>query len=373
MSVNYSVLGLIFASMHDDTVAELTKQRTMGSIPFGGRYRLIDFPLSNMVNSGVPEVGVITKSNYGSLLDHLGSGREWDLARKKGGLHLLPPYSQTGGIYKGRLDALNNVGSFLAHSQAKYVILADCDIVTAMDFNPVLTKHIESGADITCVYSHAYYDSEKNQRTTILGMDESGRVRDVLYDPQISGECDICLNTFVMSTEFLKQVAADAASRNLYSLTRDVLQAKKDEFNILGYEHKGFFTKIDSLQSYYNANKMLLDTEKRSALFTKDLPIYTKIGDKGPVKYGLESNISNSLIADGCIIEGTVENSILFRGVKVGKDTVIKDSILMQGTVIGSKCAVTSVITDKNVEISNEKVLTGSETYPLYISKNAKI
>lgn len=373
MSVNYSVLGLIFASMHDSSVAELTKQRTMGSILYGGRYRLIDFPLSNMVNSGIPEVGVITKSNYSSLLDHLGSGREWDLSRKKGGLHLLPPYSQLGGIYKGRLDALNNVWSFVGHSSAKYVILSDCDVVTTIDFNPVLKQHIESGADITAVYSKKYYDCEKNQCTTILELDDENRIKDVLVDPQISGECSICLDMFILSKEFLKKIVFDAASRNQYSFTREILQGKKDEYKIMGYEHDGFFTKIDSIQSFYKSNMMLLDTDKRNALFTKDLPVYTKIGDNGPVKYGLESNVKNSLIADGCVIEGTVENSILFRGVKVGKGSVVKNSVLLQGTEIGNKCSITSIITDKNVEISNEKVLTGSETYPLYIGKNGKI
>ncbi len=373
MSINYSVLGLIFASMHDNTVAELTKQRTMGSILYGGRYRLIDFPLSNMVNSGISEVGVITKSNYGSLLDHLGSGREWDLARKKGGLHLLPPYSQTGGIYKGRLDALSNVWSYVNHASAEYVVLSDCDIVTSIDYTSALQQHIDTGADITCIYGKGVYNCENNHLTTILAFDEDNRVKDVLYDPQISGECNICLNMFIMSTDFLKKIVSDATSRNLYSLTRDVLQAKKDEYKIMGYFHDGFFTKIDSVQSYYNANMMLLDTDKRNALFTKDLPIYTKVGDKAPVKYGLESNISNSLVADGCVIEGTVENSILFRGVKVGKGSVVKNCVLLQDTEIGSKCCVTSVITDKNVEISNEKVITGSETYPLYISKNGKV
>lgn len=373
MSINYSVLGLIFASMHDYTIAEMTKQRTMGSIPYGGRYRLIDFPLSNMVNSGIPEVGVITKSNYGSLLDHLGSGREWDLARKKGGLHLLPPYSQTGGIYKGRLDALSNVWSFVGHSSAKYVILADCDMVTTIDFNPVLNHHIESGADITCVYQKALYDGEKNQSTTLLEFDDDCRVTEVLYNPSFKGECNVCLNMFVMSTEFLKKIVTDAVSRNLYSLTRDVLQAKKDVYNIMGYEHKGFFTKVDSIQSYYEANMTLLNTEKRNELFQKKFPVYTKVGDNGPVKYGLESDINNSLIADGCVIEGKVENSVLFRGVKVAKGAVVKNCVLLQGTKIGSKCKLDSIITDKNVEISEEKVITGSASYPLYISKNSKI
>ncbi|MGN0579485.1 MAG: glucose-1-phosphate adenylyltransferase subunit GlgD [Ruminococcus sp.] len=373
MSVNYSVLGLIFASMHDSSVAELTKQRTMGSLPFGGRYRLIDFPLSNMVNSGVPEVGVITKSNYGSLLDHLGSGREWDLSRKKGGLHLLPPYSQTGGIYKGRLDALSNIWSFVEHSSAKHVILANCDIITSIDFNPVLRQHIDSEADITLIYSKCKYDSEISHGATVLEFDEENRLKDVLADPQFTGECNIWTEMFIISKDFLKKIVSDAASRNQYSFTREILQGKKNEYKIMGFEHDGFITRIDSVQSYYTSNMTLLDTEKRAALFRKQHPIYTKIGDNGPVKYGLESNIKNSLIADGCIVEGTVENSILFRGVKVGKGTVVKNCVLLQGTRIGKNCSISSVITDKNVEISDEKVLTGSESYPLYISKNGKI
>ncbi len=372
-SVNYNVLGLIFASMHDSYVSELTKQRTMGSIPFGGRYRLIDFPLSNFVNSGVSEVGVITKSNYGSLLDHLGSGRDWDLARKKGGLHLLPPYSQTGGIYQGRLDALSNIWSFVEHSKAQYVILSNCDVVTTIDFNSVLRQHKETGADITLVYSKSFYDSEKNPSTTILQFGEDNRVNDVMVAPKISGECNQWLEMLIISKDFLKQIVSDAASRNIYSFTREILQNRNSDYKIMGYEHKEFFVRIDSVEGYFAANKMLLDSEKRNALFKNNMPVYTKVGDNGPAKYGLESNIKNSLIADGCIIEGTVENSVIFRGVRIGKDTVVRDSVIMQGTVIGSNCSITSIITDKNVEISDEKVLTGSETYPVYITKNGKI
>lgn len=372
-SVNYNVLGLIFASMHDSYVSELTKQRTMGSIPFGGRYRLIDFPLSNFVNSGVSEVGVITKSNYGSLLDHLGSGRDWDLSRKKGGLHLLPPYSQTGGIYKGRLDALNNVWSFVGHSSAKYVILANADVVTTIDFNPVLKQHMTTEADITLIYSKSSYDSEKNNCATILEFNKDNQLSGVLVDPQISGECNLWLDMMIVSKDFLKKIVFDAASRNLYSFTREILQSRNSEYKIMGYEHKDLFMRIDSIQNYYNSNMTLLDSNKRNAIFKQNMPVYTKVGDNGPAKYGLESNIKNSLIADGCVIEGTVENSILFRGVKVGKGTVVKDSIILQGTKIGVNCSVSSVITDKNVEISDEKVLTGSETYPLYIGKNGKI
>ena len=372
-SVNYNVLGLIFASMHDSYVSELTKQRTMGSIPFGGRYRLIDFPLSNFVNSGVTEVGVITKSNYSSLLDHLGSGRDWDLARKKGGLHLLPPYSQNGGIYKGRLDALSNIWSFVEHSKAQYVILANCDVVATLDFNPILKRHKETEADITLIYSKGFYNSEINHCATILDFGEDGTVSGVLVDPQMSGECNQWLEMMILSKDVLNKIVTDASSKNAYSFTREILQSKNNEYKIMGYEHKGYFTRIDSNQNFYKANMSLLEQDKRDALFRNGATIYTKVGDNAPALYGLESNIKNSLIADGCVIEGTVENSVLFRGVKVGKGTVVKDCVLMQGTVVGEKCSVSSVITDKNVVISDEKILTGSETYPLYVGKNGKI
>lgn len=373
MIVNYNVLGLVFASMHDSYVSELTNQRTMGSIPFGGRYRLIDFPLSNFVNSGVSEVGVITKSNYGSLLDHLGSGRDWDLARKKGGLHLLPPYSQNGGIYKGRLDALSNIWSFVEHSHAKYVILANCDIVTTIDFTPVLNQHISSEADVTLIYSKGSYDSEKSSFATILEFDEDNRLKGAMVNPQISGECNLWLDMLIISKECLKKIVFGATSRNLYSFTKEILQNRTDEYKILGYEHKNLFMRIDNTNNYYDANMLMLEADKRNALFSSKKPVYTKVGDNGPVKYGLESKVSNSLIADGCIIEGTVENSILFRGAKVGKGSVVKDSILFQGTKIGENCTITGVIADKNVTADDGRVVTASSASPLYVKKNAKI
>lgn len=374
MSVNYNVLGLIFASIHDKHVKELTDSRTMGSIPYGGRYRLIDFPLSNMVNSNVPEVGVITKANYGSLLDHLGSGREWDLSRKKGGLHLLPPFVQNSdGLYEGRLDALNKVWTYVEHSPAKYVILANCDVVTSIDYNPVLKQHIDTGADITLIYSQGHYDFKNNRGATIVDFDENNYLKDVLSDPGISGSCKIWLESFIVSKDFLWDIVKDAESRNEKSFTRHILQSNRDKYKIMGYEHKEFFTRIDNISNYYQSNMMLLQSDIRKGLFRENMPIYTKIGDNGPVKYGVKANVKDSLIADGCIIEGTVENSVLFRGVKVGKGAVVKNCVLLQGTNIGDDCKVTALITDKNVTISDSRVITGSESYPLYINKNGTL
>ncbi|MBQ8569821.1 MAG: glucose-1-phosphate adenylyltransferase subunit GlgD [Oscillospiraceae bacterium] len=374
MSMNRKVLGIIFANMHENTISDLTKERTMGSVMFGGRYRLIDFTLSNMVNSGIDEVGVITKSNYQSLLDHLGSGSEWDLARKKGGLHLLPPFSHVqSGMYRGRLEALYGVSDFIMRSDAEYVIMTDCDVVTSMDYTPIIEQHIASKADITAVYANDVIDIETARTSTVFGMNSDGRINDVLISPSISGSANLSLNTFVLSKDCLKNLILEGASRSLYSFERDILQARTREYNIMGYCHKNYFRKINSMISYYNANMDLLDSDKRKQLFPDNAPVYTKVRDNPPAKYAIGASVKNSLVADGCIIEGTVENCIVFRGAKVGKGAVVKNSIIMQDTVIAPKCDVNCVITDKLVNISEGRMLTGSRNYPLYIGKGAVI
>lgn len=374
MGTNQNILGLVFASMHDDEIFDLTKLRTMGSVPFGGRYRLVDFPLSNFTNSGFSQVGVIAKRNYGSLLDHVGSGREWDLARKKGGLHLLPPYSHTSStVYNGKLDALGNIWSFVEHASAEYVVLTDCNIVTNIDYRPAIAAHIESGADITAIYAKGYYDQATETSATIFGIGGDGFVNDVMIDPPMTGSCNLGLDMYIMSKDFLRRIVKESMSRNRFSLRKDILMNRNANYKVLAYEHNSYFSKIDSLAGYFNANLELLDTDKRDALFTKNAPIFTKTKDNAPVRFGLESHIKNSLIADGCVIEGKVENCILFRGVKIGKGSVVRDSVITQDTVIGARCSIRNVITDKNVSIADERQLTGSAGYPLFIGKGANI
>lgn len=374
MGNNRNVLGLIFSNMHDAVISDLTKERTMGSVLFGGRYRLIDFPLSSMVNSGIDEVGVITKSNYQSLLDHLSSGREWDLARKKGGLHLLPPFSHvSSGMYRGRLEALYGVWDFIKASDADYVLLSDCDVIANMDYAKVVEHHISSKADITCVYAKDVISMEQAQNSTVYGINDEGRIVDVLLSPHFSGACNVSLNMFVLSKEFLKSIVLEAASKSLFSFEMNILQARTHEYKLMAYHHDGYFSRITSMDTYYKANMKLLDSESRKNLFVEDCPIYTKVRDNPPAKYAIGSNVKNSLVGDGCIIEGTVENCILFRGAKIGKGAVVKNSILMQDTVIGSKCEINYVISDKNVKIDSTRMLTGSQNYPLFIGKGAVI
>lgn len=375
MDVNMgNVLGLVFANMHDTTLGDMTKNRTMGSVMFGGRYRLIDFPLSNMVNSGISEVGVITKSNYQSLLDHLGSAREWDLARKKGGLYILPPFGNVEStLYRGRIEALYGAMSFIKHSRAKYVVLSDCDVVTNIDYKPIVAAHIESGADITAVAHTGVYSSEDIKTSTVFNVDADKNVTSVLINPDISGTCTTSLNVFVMSMDFLIETVNDAMARGNVSFESNILQEKCRELKIKIYEYDNYFSKLNSPESYFKSNMALLEPENARKLFVPKRSIYTKVSDNAPVKYDLDSKVSNSLIADGCIIEGEVENSVLFRGVKVGKGAKVKNCILMQGTVVGDNAELNYLITDKNVSICENHILTSSPQYPMYVGKGASV
>lgn len=375
MDVNMgNVLGLVFANMHDTTLGDMTKNRTMGSVMFGGRYRLIDFPLSNMVNSGISEVGVITKSNYQSLLDHLGSAREWDLARKKGGLYILPPFGNVEStLYRGRIEALYGAMSFIKHSRAKYVILSDCDVVTNIDYKPIVAAHIESGADITAVAHTGVYSSDDIKTSTVFNVDADKNVTSVLINPDISGTCTTSLNVFVMSMDFLIETVNDAMARGNVSFERNILQEKCRELKIKIYEYDNYFSKLNSPESYFKSNMALLEPENARKLFVPKRSIYTKVSDNAPVKYDLDSKVSNSLVADGCIIEGEVENSVLFRGVKVGKGAKVKNCILMQDTVVGDNAELNYLITDKNVSICENHILTSSPQYPMYVGKGASV
>ena len=374
MSLNKNILGLIFANMHEDVIPELTRNRTMGSVLFGGRYRMIDFVLSGMTNSGVDEVGVVTKSNYQSLLDHLGSGREWDMARKIGGLHLLPPFSNVAsGMYRGRLEALFGITDFINYSAAEYVIMSDCDVVTSFDYKKIVEAHVKSGADITAVYAKANLDLDSAANSNVFGIDEEGRIKNVLINPRVSGECNISLNTYVISKSLLLNIILDSAAKGEYSFAKSILQDRTNDFKIMGYEHDRYFSKVTSIKTYYDANMALLDTENRKKLFLDTNPIYTKIRDNPPTKLAIGAKVKNSIIADGCIIEGSVENCVLFRGAKVGKNSVVRNAIIMQDTVIGADCYIDCIITDKQVSISDKKILTGSANYPVYIGKSAKI
>ncbi len=369
--IENQTLGIIFSNMHDELLGELTAKRTTGSVPFGGRYRFIDFTLSNMVNAGIDDVGVIAKTSYQSLLDHLGNGKEWDLSRRNGGLHILPPFSGFHtGVYRGRMEALTNITGYIRHSKAEYVIMTDCNVIANIDYAKIIDFHAKSDADITIAYKKMDVQVNRDGKTNLGFVLEGDKIVDVFRNVEAGKDINVSLNIIVMKREALLDMIADCEKRNRYSFRDDILLAKDRKYKINGYEFKGYTALIETQQEYFDATMDLLKKEVRDDLFFKNGPIYTKVHDEMSVMYGLGSEVKNSLIADGCVIKGKVENCVIFRGVEIGEGTVVKNSIIMQGTKIPDGCELDYVVTDKNVEITQGRTLKGYETYPIYIQKN---
>ena len=368
---NNQVMGLLFSNMHDEVLHELTSVRALGSVPFGGRYRLIDFPLSNMVNAGISKVGVITKSNYQSLMDHIGSGKAWDLSRKNEGLYFLPPFGNSDEMYHGRIASLEGIQPFLRNSKEDYVVMSDCHVVGNIDYDALIEAHIASGTDITIAYKRgAVPDKQDN---LMLWMQEDGRIYDMVINCGSMAEGAYGLGLYVIRKDMLMRLVSSAVSRNQMHFERDVLQRNLSELVIGSYEVPEFTMVISSLNSYFDANMALLNADVRRELFPTSRPIYTKVRDCSPALYGLHASVSDSLVADGANIEGTVKHSILFRDVQVGKDACLENCIVMQGSVICEGSQLNAVIMDKNVVIKKDRALKGFDTYPVFISKGSVV
>ena len=366
-----NVLGLIFSSTNKNEQFELAQKRTIASVPVYGRYRLIDFSLSNMVNSNIFHVGIVTKSNYQSLMDHVGNGREWDLSRKNGGLVILPPYGVSVDFFNSRLEALKSIITFINHAPEEYVLLTDCYHVCNMDYNAIIDNHIKTGADITCVYREQVINDSTYKPVKTFNIDENDRIIDLIIDSNHREIAKVSLDIWVMKKELLQELVIDSIVHNLNSFNSDILKANLNNLKIFGYNFTGYFRDINSIKTYFDLNMELLNKDVRSELFNKEqFPIYTKVRDSSPTKYGMNAKVSNSIIADGCVIDGVIENSIIFRGVKIAPGSVIKNSILMQDTDIRDNCEINYVITDKNVKVINQKEITGSINEPIYIKKN---
>lgn len=369
---NYKALGIVFSNMHDEELHELTFNRTTASIPFGGRYRLIDFVLSNMVNSGIMQVGVIAKSNYQSLMDHVGSGKEWDLARKRGGLTILPPFSigSSIGMYKGSIEAVAGVLNYISASSADYVVLSDCSVITNIDFTPVIDAHIESGAEMTLICSQRTGKHITKGRLAVT-CDENGFLTGATLG---KGDGELYHTSMVViERKLLIKRVEQAIAKGQYSFHESIMKHGFGDRKILCYNYDGVALEICDMDSYITANMALLNVDIRKNLFDRERPIYTKVRDQVPAKYGLRAKVENSLVADGCIIEGTVRNSIIFRGVKVDKGAVVENCILMQDTIVEENATLCYVVADKNVIIDQNRHLAGYTTYPLFIPKGKHI
>lgn len=369
-------LGIIFAHDKIDAMREITESRTAASVPFGGRYRLIDFTLSNMVNSGIREVGVVTRSDYYSLMSHLGTGKEWDLNRKKGGLSILPPSigSRDSVIDKNsKIAVLMGIIEYIRESDCKYVLLADADVIANIDYTELFEKHIEKQAYMTALYKSDVYDPSKLRSNAFIDVDVDGKIKDISINQSIQLHSKMLLGTYIIERGLLEFLVCQCVAHNKFDFERDVIQEMSESLDIYACEYKGFVEKIDSVESYFKANMKLLEAETRKELFESGGEILTRVHDEVPTLFGETSSVKNCILADGCIIEGTVENSVISRNVKIAEGAVVKNCIIMQGTEIGKDASLEYCITDRLVNISEKTSLRGAEVYPTVLPKGCKI
>lgn len=376
---NANALGIIFPNSYDSFVPELVNKRLMSSIPFASRYRIVDFLLSSMVNCGIDNISLVVRKNYHSLMDHLGSGREWDLARKKGGLNIVPPFADRDvKIYDGRVGALASILRFLKGQKEKYVVMCDANMVVNFDFKALVDAHMKSEADITVAYTREVLSAD------LLGVDVS--VKDMYYTAQMDGtrikeirlnskepgEQNLFMNIYVIDRELLIQQISEAYVNGYTYYERDILIPNLEKLNIQGYLYEGYVARITSMKSYFDENMKMLDEANLDALFSGN-PIYTKIRDDNPTRYINGAKVKNTMAADGCIIEGEVENSVLFRGVKVAKGAKVKNCVLMQDTVVEAGARLEYIISDKNVTVGVGQEVKGTDTLPVYIEKHKTV
>ncbi|QUC67971.1 glucose-1-phosphate adenylyltransferase subunit GlgD [Aristaeella hokkaidonensis] len=370
------VMGIIYTGENDARLRELTIIRAIAALPVAGRFRVIDFLVSSMVNGGMKNIGVIMQKNYHSLMDHLGSGKEWDLHGKTNGLHILPPFltRENVGLYPGVLDGLRSNTDYLNRSKQELVVLSNSNIIYNAHFKDMIAFYENTGADITLMYTKDP-TMKRDEFGTYISLDEEGNVKDIEVEPTHPNYENTFMQVCLMKREFLKELVDKAVAHGLHDLARDLLlklvQEKQAKVN--AFEYTGVCWNIDSVQSYFKFNMDILKPEIRKRLFIDELPVFTKVRDEMPAFYSAESHSVNSLVADGCQIEGKIENSVLFRGVRVAPNAHVKNCIIMQDGQVQEGAYIENCILDKQTVIKKNTKLIGPEAYPIVIAKNVVI
>lgn len=367
-----NVMGVIFASDNETKLNELTIHRTTASLPFCGRYRLIDFTLSNFVNSGITQIGIVTRSNYSSLMDHIRMGRDWDLNRKNSGISVFPPFvlNSSREMYKGKIEAIYSIQGFIRRAQEEYVLLSNSNIAMNIDFDEVMKKHLESKADVTMLVHRAKTTTSRR----LVVEEDAGEIKDMYFSTTPSPEDKtLGLNVYLMKKDLLLTLVEHEYARGHVDFEKDILMKQLGTISIKAYMVSRHVAIVDDVRTYYNESMSVLDPKIREELFYGDSIIYTKVKDSVPAIYKENAVVKNSLIADGCEIDGLVENSILFRGVKVEKGAEVRNSIIMEDGTIMENASVCYAITDKNVTIRSGRTISGYESYPVVIVKDKTV
>jgi len=374
------VAGIIFSNLNDNTLSRLTSDRTVAAIPFGCRYKLVDFALSNMVNSGIVNISVVANYNYRTLAEHIGSGKDWDLARRSGGIHMISPYSSAKtsqtSMYSHRLEALKSMYEYIREFQEEVVVLSDCTDVCNIDLKDIVSKHLENDADITIVTTPCGRDFTAKAPLLMLSSDENGHVKNVAksskYLPEIP---ERAINIYVMKTTYLVKMLDDAFAYNYTSMSDDILLHHPEKKKYYTYRYDGYVVPVSSFLDYFQNSIALTENTEgmRQLLMNGERSVLTRVHNSAPCVYRDGASVHKSLIADDCIIEGTVENSVIFRGVKISKGAVVKNCVLFAGTYVGAGAHLNCVVSDINVTVSDGITLSGSKNLPFYISRDRTV
>lgn len=373
-----SAAGIIFSSLNNNTLSRLTSDRTVAAIPFACRYRLIDFCLSNLVNANISNINIIANYNYRSLLEHIGSGKDWDLARREGGINIISPFqtshTSSANIFSTRMEALKNMKEYIDEFKEDYVVLMDSDNVLNIELCDVVNMHEKSGASITFVTKLISTDyTSKSSRMMLSSV--AGKITDISMNSSFNPKNpELALNIFVMKTTHLRKIIEEANAHSINSLTAMLISNFRKE-NYRTYLYDGYVASVSSFLDYYKCSIELAKSDKarETLLWKKEFPIYTRVHNSSPTSHKSTAKVKNSMIADECVIEGEVINSVLFRGVHVGRGAVVKNSVLFHGTKIEKHAELNFIVTDKDVLITEGVKLSGNDNMPFYVQKNRKI
>ncbi len=369
--------AIIYAAHGNPRLGTLIEQRSVAALQLAGRYRTIDVTLTNIARSGIRTVGLITQRNYQSLIDHVGSGRPWDLSGKSGGITLLPPYNLDGstGRYHGISDALFAKRDYLEDRREKYCLLLRSNIVYREDYTRLLDRHLESQADITLLYARGPKPTDESSNPVYLQV-EDGWVRKLGHERVgMADNADVCyaLGAVLMSKDLLVRLVEDSCAAGHYHFVTDILEPALSDLRIAAVEHTGYVARISSVKSYFDMNRDMLSPEVRASLFIEGDPVYTRVMDAPPVRFNAGCEVSNSVFGNGCSVQGRVVGCVVSRGVQVERGADVQDCVVMQDSVIGAGAHLRNVIVDKDVVIDAGVRIIGMPDAPVVIRKGAHI
>ena len=368
-----NVMGIIFAN--DASIGTLTEKRTMASLPYGGRYRQVDFALSNLTCAGVRHLGILTRHSYQSLLNHVGSGEEWGLEMGEGGMEYLTPYAQSvSDNYRGKLESLASAMDFLEYGNEEYVVMVDSAVLSNIDLTKVIASHAASGKDVTVV-AKAGICNGKKQIDLALKLDDNGEITAIACDYVAPADYLASMDIFVVNKKYLVEQVKECVARNLYHMDRNLVMGgwNRGVVTVNVYEHQGGALFNESVSEYYNNTLSLLNKDVRDDLFGGNHPVYTKVRDRVPCYYGEDCKMENCLVADGCMLEGEVEDSVLFRQVTVAPGAEVENCIVLNDCVIGEGAELKYVILDKDVTVTPGAKVYGTKEHPIVIKKGETV